>query len=562
MTPSEMPLKDVEKKDMTDTTYPSPPDHGSSPPNDSVMPNNVVNEDAVNQQSITALINAVKKDTLTDPEEISSTNNADNEQPITAISNDSKKDEVNDDAKEQQLLPQTKDGNLSDVTLDKENLVVNDNTDNEQPITAINNRVKKNTIVKRPELESLIQQWQIEKDRFTKSALEYEILQLAKNCLNIKTKSDIIDYATDLDVNDDDDISSYVAVGKDYFEGLVDSEELLLPYLGTPGVGILYGKSCTQKSSFLYALSKSFAIRNYSDWCEQYGKVLIFQLEESRKITDKRFVDVVDNEDFNNIIFYNKKMSWTVKNKNLFIKLVEYYKPKLVIIDSLSKATSGKVSQKDSDYADFIFEYQDIAELYNVTIIFNHHELKNTTQFAGTQKLMDNVDFMFHWEKGDGGYRYLTVEKNRLADDSLDKTYTYELDFENDKWSYHGETIKPEIEGDSSEACLNENDTRMMAIIKQNFDQNNESINKAQIIKQWQTQYPSQEFDIEKKYGYIINKLSTYALIEKVGKGKASGWIPKQPSETEDKCTDDVVDDGADSTVASNLEQSINQSIS
>lgn len=311
-------------------------------------------------------------------------------------------------------------------------------------VTEINSE-RLELLKKKQEIESDLAKIKNETDPLVKELMAEELQK--KHPKIYPTIDSIFKVCDNSDLDENDDISNYVACGKEYFEGLDQEEELILPYLGCPGVGIMYGDSGTQKSSFLYYISKSLTIRDYSDWCNEYYPVLIFQLEENRRITDKRFADVLEHEDFKNICIVRKEhknkkkaISWTVDNKNLLIKMLERYKPKLVIIDSLSKATSGKISPKDSEYANFIFDYQDIAEFYNVTIIFNHHELKNTNQFAGTQKLKDNVDFMFHWTTVDETVRYLEVIKNRLADDSLGKKYKYKIDMPNSKWSYLGES--------------------------------------------------------------------------------------------------------------------------
>jgi hypothetical protein len=212
--------------------------------------------------------------------------------------------------------------------------------------------------------------------------------------------------------------------------------------IGLAGVVLFYGESSIGKSSFLYKLSKLIAIpdyysRSWEDLEINHGKVLIFQLEESKKVTKKRFNDVLDNPNFQeNIIFGDR--NWSLGQIEQLRNVVKKTSPKLVIIDSLSKANHSYGGDPNKpEYANFIFDLQKVAQEFNCLIVINHHTRKDGSTFAGTQKLKDNVDMVIRFDKDDN-CRLIKIEKDRLFDNQ-DITYKINLDKENNEWIYCGE---------------------------------------------------------------------------------------------------------------------------
>ena len=203
----------------------------------------------------------------------------------------------------------------------------------------------------------------------------------------------------------------------------------------------LVGESDTGKSSLLRQLAVSIAYGDNSfigfKLNDQCRNVVYVSTEDGEMSTgvwlNKHFgKDTVDHESLT-------KLKFLFITENLYQNLKEVIKNNcvdLLIIDSYADIFEG--SMNDSNIVrSFLTKYNELANMYGVTIIFLHHTKKssegarpNKNSILGSQGFeakMRSV-MMLTKDKDDDTLRHLCVVKNNYLPEK-DKKYSHELKF-------------------------------------------------------------------------------------------------------------------------------------
>lgn len=165
-----------------------------------------------------------------------------------------------------------------------------------------------------------------------------------------------------------------------------ESSWLIPTLLQSSGMYILGGEPKTGKSILAYALSYAVAVSGeFLGLPVRKGKVLFLQLEEPLPTMKKRFKlagfgNLESNEDASLVVNFKTDNIRIERNfdittdVNWLIKKINQYKPDLVIIDSLRKATvKSSYSENTNEYGKLVYTLQQVFNTTNTCGLVIHH---------------------------------------------------------------------------------------------------------------------------------------------------------------------------------------------
>ena len=222
--------------------------------------------------------------------------------------------------------------------------------------------------------------------------------------------------------------------------------QYLIPdLLATPSVVLMYGSGGDGKSMAAWTLAKHvatgqpFKIRGQEVPVEKGGVLILngdqplIQVQEQLEEVDfPRGTDVIIRSDFQ------------IQRFAFFIRQIEKYRPKLVIIDSLIGCSGGKAfDENKSDFATPLYWLtRNNGDAFPATTIIVIHHANKNGNFRGTSAIRDAVDEVISLKKPDEkqveqtgqSARILTFEKSRsgrsgtqlLMKQQKDLSYTIE----------------------------------------------------------------------------------------------------------------------------------------
>ena len=238
-----------------------------------------------------------------------------------------------------------------------------------------------------------------------------------------------------------------VAPGEGYVDGLdmlslPDSEMLIDGFLPTGSVGILNGRNGTGKTF----LALDMAMHVLDDSRDKWGLAEIYADEEFGSVNDHGGVLLFAGEGFQSMksrarawlkhYGYGDKPDTAPKwlrqldlrgevpnfftggeDYDLMLERVVRTKPRLVIVDTLQKATAGSDQNSASDMG---IVHDRLARLKSavdgLTVMVIAHSTKDDTSVRGSSALEDDADFVLHAKKGSGAQpNQLEVSKLRDA---------------------------------------------------------------------------------------------------------------------------------------------------
>ena len=206
---------------------------------------------------------------------------------------------------------------------------------------------------------------------------------------------------------------------------LEDKRGYLIPdVLPHPSVILIYGAGGDGKSTAAWTLAKhivsgkAFKVRGAEVPVEQ-GPVLLLNgdqplIQLKEQLTENDFP--INDQTF-------IQTDWQLQRYAQFIKLMETYKPKLVVIDSLIGCSGGKAfDENKSDFATPLYWLtKNNGDLFPATTILIIHHANKNGGFRGTSAIRDAVDETWALrkptdeERGVVGAhsRLITIEKSR-----------------------------------------------------------------------------------------------------------------------------------------------------
>jgi hypothetical protein len=299
------------------------------------------------------------------------------------------------------------------------------------------NRFVNNPAVKQvlDEINLLPQNWRQIYPSFEKSIEELEKIFSTKNPAEKEYKMEML--RNECNLRDTAKLTSIYAKNLAYennkseitYSELLKTDltkEYLIPdVLPFPAVVLIYGAGGDGKSMSAWALAKHIALGNPfvvkgRPVPVQQGPVLILNGDQP-KVSLKEQLLAMDFPETSNLII---KSEFDITNLPEFKDLVEKYRPKLVVIDSLIGCSVGAFDENKSEFANPLYELTrgNGSNFPATTIVVIHHANK-TGGFRGTSAIRDAVDETWalkkpskeQVEKGNapGHSRLITIEKSR-----------------------------------------------------------------------------------------------------------------------------------------------------
>ena len=285
------------------------------------------------------------------------------------------------------------------------------------------------------EINQLPQNWRQIYPSFEKSIEELEKIHNTKNPAEKEYKIEML--ANECNLRDTAKLNSIYRKNLAYennkseitYSQLLKTDltkEYLIPdVLPFPAVVLIYGSGGDGKSMSAWALAKHIALGNPfvvkgRPVPVKQGPVLILNGDQP-KVSLKEQLLAMDFPETSNLII---KSEFDITNLLEFKDLVEKYKPKLVIIDSLIGCSVGQFDENKSEFANPLYELTrgNGSNFPATTIVVIHHANK-TGGFRGTSAIRDAVDETWalkkpskeQVDKGNvpGHCRLITIEKSR-----------------------------------------------------------------------------------------------------------------------------------------------------
>jgi KaiC/GvpD/RAD55 family RecA-like ATPase len=213
-------------------------------------------------------------------------------------------------------------------------------------------------------LYKLIEKWQ--------PTLGFNEAKIQEHLLDIQTPN--LEYKTSLTIKD-------ILNAED-----TQSSWLIPSLLQSCGMYILGGDPKTGKSILAYALCYAVAVSGeFLGLPVKRGNVLYLQLEEPLQTIKKRFRlagfgDLENDENASLVVNFQdnrlriERAFDITTDVNWLIKKIEDYKPDLVIIDSLRKATiKSPFSENSNEYGKLVYALQQVFNMTNTCGVVIHH---------------------------------------------------------------------------------------------------------------------------------------------------------------------------------------------
>ena len=155
--------------------------------------------------------------------------------------------------------------------------------------------------------------------------------------------------------------------------------EPLIPDLLGTGLTLFAADGGTGKSSVCYEIGEAITKgEKFADTfqCKQ-GRVLFIQLDEGEDEADMKWEIMLWQPDPSKI-----RMEWEFNKTDIpeLLRLIDEFKPDLVIFDSLFTIAGGLISPKDAEFALFLYRLKRISTTKQVAIIMTHHTRKKETK--------------------------------------------------------------------------------------------------------------------------------------------------------------------------------------
>ena len=238
---------------------------------------------------------------------------------------------------------------------------------------------------------------------------------------------------------------------------------LIPDLLATPSVILMYGSGGDGKSMAAWTIAKHvatgspFKIRGKNVPVQKGGVLILngdqplIQVQEQLEEVDiPRGADITIRSDFQ------------LQRYMYFVKQIEQYKPKLVIIDSLIGCSGGKsFDENKSDFATPLYWLtRNNGNAFPATTIIVIHHANKAGQFRGTTAVRDAVDEVISLKKPDDkqieqvgrNTRILTFEKSRTGRGGSQLVMRQEADL-----TYCLEDWTPEVDNsDTSPASVHD----------------------------------------------------------------------------------------------------------
>ena len=213
--------------------------------------------------------------------------------------------------------------------------------------------------------------------------------------------------------------------------------EPLIPDLLGTGLTLFAADGGTGKSSVCYEIGEAITKgEKFADTfqCKQ-GRVLFIQLDEGEDEADMKWEIMLWQPDPSKI-----RMEWEFNKTDIpeLLRLIDEFKPDLVIFDSLFTIAGGLISPKDAEFALFLYRLKRISTTKQVAIIMTHHTRKKETKkpeltandIYGTVYLKAAAtDVWGYWkeldDRGEKTYK-LKCFKSRGNTMAVNQTYIFE----------------------------------------------------------------------------------------------------------------------------------------
>lgn len=209
---------------------------------------------------------------------------------------------------------------------------------------------------------------------------------------------------------------------------------LLTEWFGRCEVGMVYGPSSCGKSFVMIdllfdaTLGKTFAGK--FEFSERL-KCLYVCGEGSSGVKDRiKARAAMQNlpDDFDDYFFMQDHIL-DLTDDRVVQAFIDEYKPlniDLIVIDTLSRATSGANENDNTVMADALKRAERIAREFNAVVIIVHHSSKGSGEPRGASSIKNNIDFVIAFSRNEKG-RHMNAEKLKDGSEWEPKQITFEL---------------------------------------------------------------------------------------------------------------------------------------
>lgn len=226
-------------------------------------------------------------------------------------------------------------------------------------------------------------------------------------------------------------------------------EWLIAGRIPTGAVTVLFAEGGVGKSLFCYDLVHSLVSGNdWNGFKTKQTNCLIIQTDEPDLETAER----LQIRGFRNLPSDNwfMEQNWQFSQMKQLHKWIKQHQPGFVMIDSLTSCNRHSESEeKDTSYAQVIYELRDLANQYNCHFFLLHHTNKAGV-FRGTTAIRDNASEVWQIRKGRANenlasnHRMIEHTKSRCGCDGEDGQFLIEYDNTNNTVKYLGNPTSTE----------------------------------------------------------------------------------------------------------------------
>lgn len=227
---------------------------------------------------------------------------------------------------------------------------------------------------------------------------------------------------------------------KEYFQkyGNSDQSWLIPGFIPAESVIALYAGGGVGKTRLAFTLAKSAVTGGtFAYEGTEFDPIdtLLIETDQGPRTTAK-LLEMQDMFDTPRLTICDE---WTVGEFGKLKKMLEQYKPKLVIVDSLTSiSASSTYSENDTEYARPLIRLRHIAKEYGCTFLVIHHANANGG-LRGSRAIKDSVDEVYKFTEQQnelGKFNVLSIEKTRARGPA-----NYKFTYNDETWGWNFEGL-------------------------------------------------------------------------------------------------------------------------